>query len=125
MCHVAQRRGDLAQHREFTPPGQGQGRGFFRDFAPPSQVVRGGTAAPDATQGLSQLGPAATTRPVQTGAKFCQQGAKSPLMETLGEEHSLQLQVSETGQICEQDNFVAEKILGHFKGTKNSPSRDS
>ena len=82
-------------NKEITPQGQGQGRVFCCDFAQPGQVVRGGTAAPDATKGLTQLGPAATSGPVQPRARFCQQGAKSPVMATLGEEHTFQLQVSE------------------------------
>ena len=82
-------------YKEFAPQGQGQVRDFCRDFTQPSQVVWGGTAAPDATKGLTQLGPAATSGPVQPRARFCQQGAKSPVMATLGEEHTFQLQVSE------------------------------
>ena len=73
-------------HKEFTPQGQGQGRDFYRDFAQPSQAVWDYTAAPDATKGLPQPGPAATVGPVQPGAKFCQQGAKS----ASGEEHAFQ-----------------------------------
>ena len=79
-----------APNKEFTPRGQNQGRGFRRDLAAPSQVVRDGTATPDATKGLPQPGPAATAGPIQTGAKFCQQGAKSPVMATSGEEHAFQ-----------------------------------
>ena len=45
-------------NKEFTPWGQNQGRDFCWDFAQPSQVVRGGAAAPDATGGLPQPGPA-------------------------------------------------------------------
>ena len=69
-------------YKEFAPQGQGQVRDFCRDFTQPSQVVWGGTAAPDATKGLPQLGPAATAAPVQPGARFYQQGAKSPVMAT-------------------------------------------
>ena len=42
--------------KEFTPWGQDQGRNFCRDFAQPRQVVRGGTAAPDANRGLPPAG---------------------------------------------------------------------
>ena len=75
-------------YKEFTPWGQGQGRDFDRGLAEPSQAGRGGTAVPDSTKGLPQPGPAATTGPVQHGAKICQQGAKSPVMATSGEEHA-------------------------------------
>ena len=56
---TAQMRGTDSRggNKEFTPRGQDQGRGFHLDFAQPSQVVRGGTATQDATEGLPQPGP--------------------------------------------------------------------
>ena len=38
------------------PQGQGQGRGFCWDFAHPSQVVQGGAAELDATEGPLAIG---------------------------------------------------------------------
>ena len=54
-------------YKEFTPQGQDQGRDFYRDFAQPSQAVRGDAATPGATGGLPQLGPTKTTGPAQPG----------------------------------------------------------
>ena len=43
-------------NKESMPWGPGQGRYFCRDFAQPSQVVRGGVATSDAPGGLPQPG---------------------------------------------------------------------
>ena len=67
-CHTLR----AAKGREATP-GQNEGRDFCRDFAQPSQAVRGGTATPDATAGLYRPGPVRTDGPARVGAELANQ----------------------------------------------------